>query len=167
MSWKVCFFVAILLLLIVPLARAESGNALIENSASFDGKTVTLRGEVIGVLMRGNYGWLNILDSDVAIGVWCRAEDARKVTVIGDYRHVGDTVEVIGTFYMADPEQGGDLDIHADNFTVVSTGRELGRSPSLPLVAFSIVLVVVAIFVSSFLMHIRKEKERTVPWPFH
>lgn len=167
MRWKVCFFVAILLLLIVPLARAESGDALIENSAGFDGKTVTLRGEVIGVLMRGNYAWVNILDNDVAIGVLCRAEDARKVTVIGDYRHVGDTVEAIGTFHMADPDQGGDLDIRADNFTIVATGRELDRSPSLPLVTFSIVLVVAAIFVAFFLRRVRKEKERTVPWPFH
>jgi len=167
MSWKVCFLVAILLLLIVPLARAESGQALIENSASFDGKTVTFTGEVIGVLMRDNYAWVNILDNEVAIGVWCSAEDARKVTVIGDYRHGGDTVEAIGTFRMADPEQGGDLDIRADNFTVVAVGQELSRSPSLPLVTFSVVLMIVAIFVAIFLRHIRKEKERIVPWPFH
>jgi hypothetical protein len=167
MSLKICVIVAILLILLVPLARAESGEALIENSASFDGKTVTFTGEIIGVFIRGDYAWVNILDNDVAIGVLCRAEDARKVTVIGDYRHVGDTVETIGTFQMADPKQGGDLDIHADNFTVVATGRELDRSPSLPLVTFSTVLVVVAIFVAFFLRRIRKEKERAVPWPFH
>jgi hypothetical protein len=167
MSLKICIIAVILLILIAPLARAESGEALIENSASFDGKTVTFTGEVIGVLIRGNYAWVNVLDNEVAIGVLCRAEDARKVAVIGDYRHVGDTVEAIGTFHMADPEQGGDLDIHADSFTVVATGRELDRSPSLPLVTFSIILVVVAIFVANFLRHTRKEKEKIVPWPFH
>jgi len=167
MSLKICVIVAILLILIVPLARAESGEALIENSASFDGKTVTFAGEVIGVFTRGDYAWVNILDNEVAIGVLCRAEDARKVTVIGDYRHVGDTVEAIGTFHMADSEQGGDLDIRADNFTVVAVGQELSRSPSLPLVTFSVVLMIVAIFVAFFLRHTRKEKERIVPWPFH
>jgi hypothetical protein len=166
MSLKICVIVAILLILIVPLARAESGQALIENSASFDGKTVTFTGEVIGVFIRGGYAWVNILDNEVAIGVLCRAEDARKVTVIGDYRHVGDTVEAIGTFQMADPQQGGDLDIHADNFTVVAVGRELNRSPSLPLITFSVVLMIVAVFVAFFLRHIRKEKERIVSWPF-
>lgn len=155
-----------LLLLIVPLARAESGEALIENSASFDGKTVTFTGEVIGVMMRGDYAWVNILDNGIAIGVWCRAEDARKVSIIGDYRHVGDTVEAVGTFYMADPEQGGDLDIHADNITVVATGRELDRPPSLLLVALSATFVVVAIFTVFFLRRIRKEREKIVPWPF-
>ena len=167
MSLKICVIVAILLILLVPLARAESGEALIENSASFDGKTVTFTGEVIGVFIRGDYAWVNILDNEVAIGVLCRAEDARKVTVIGDYRHVGDTVEVIGTFHMADPQQGGDLDIRADNFNVVAVGRELSRSPSLPLITFSVVLMLVAVFVAFFLRHIRKEKERIVSWPFH
>jgi hypothetical protein len=167
MSLKICVIVAILLILIVPLARAESGEALIENSAGFDGKTVTFTGEVIGVFIRGDYAWVNILDNEVAIGVWCRAEDARKVTVIGDYRHKGDNVEAVGTFYMADPDQGGDLDIHADNFTVLKVGQESSRSPSLPLITFSVVLMIVAIFVAFFLRHIRKEKERIVPWPFH
>jgi hypothetical protein len=163
---KICVAAAILLILIVPLARAESGKALIENSASFDGKTVTFTGEVIGVFIRGDYAWVNILDNEIAIGVLCRVEDARKVTVIGDYRHGGDTVTAIGTFHAADPKQGGDLDIHADNFIVVAIGKELSRSPSLPLVAFSVVLMVLAIFLAFFLRHIRKEKEKIVPWPF-
>jgi hypothetical protein len=166
MSLKICVIVAILLILIVPLARAESGEALIENSASFDGKTVTFTGEVIGVFIRGDYAWVNILDNEVAIGILCRAEDARKVTVIGDYGHVGDTVEAIGPFQMADSKQGGDLDIHADNFNVVAVGRELSRSPSLPFITFSVVLMLVAVFVAFFLRHIRKEKERIVSWPF-
>jgi len=155
-----------LLLLMVPLASAESGKALIENSAGFDGKTVTFRGEVVGVMMRGNFAWVNVLDNEVAIGVWCRAEDARKVSVIGDYRHDGDTVEVTGTFHMACPEHGGDLDIHADNFTVAAAGRELDKPPSLLITAFSVILVAAAIFVVFSLRRIRKEKEKIVPWPF-
>jgi len=165
MSGKVCFFAAMLLLLMVPLASAESGKALIENSSGFDGKTVTFRGEVVGVMMRGNFAWINVLDNEVAIGVWCRAEDARKVSVIGDYRHYGDNVEVIGTFHMACPEHGGDLDIHADNFTVAA-GRERDRPPSLLITAFSVILVAAAIFVVFSLRRIRKEKEKIVPWPF-
>lgn len=157
MSGKVCFSVAMLLLLMTPLAGAESGKALTENSAGFDGKTVTFRGEVIGVMMKGDFAWVNILDNEVAIGVWCHAEDARKVSVIGDYRHVGDKVEVVGTFHMACPEHGGDLDIHADNFTVVAVGRELDRPPSLSLIALSVTLVAAAIVLAFYLWHIRRE----------
>ena len=67
---KAFIFVAILLTLMAPLASSESGQALIENAGSFDGKTVTFRGEVIGVMPRGDFAWVNILDGDYAIGVW-------------------------------------------------------------------------------------------------
>jgi len=170
MRWKVYFLAAILLLLMVPLARAEevvSGRALIENSAGFDNKTVIFRGEVIGVMIRGDYAWVNVLDNEgIAIGVWCSAGDAGNISFIGDYGHVGDNVEAVGTFHMACIEHGGDLDIHADNFAVEAVGKELDRPISLPLVALSVALVAVAIFVAFYLRRIRKEREKIVPWPF-
>ncbi|MCJ7719950.1 MAG: DNA-binding protein [Candidatus Hadarchaeum sp.] len=162
---KAFIFVAILLTLMAPLASSESGQALIENANSFDGKTVTFRGEVIGVMTRGDYAWVNILDGDYAIGVWCRAVDAKKVSFIGDYSHTGDTVEVAGTFHLACTEHGGDLDIHADNFAIVAQGREVDRSTSLPLAALSIVLASVAIFITFYLWRIRNEKQKILPWP--
>jgi hypothetical protein len=167
MSLKICVIAVILLILIVPLARAESGEVLTENSTSFDGKTVTFSGEVIGVFIRGDYAWVNVLDNEVAIGVLCTADEARKIRIIGDYKHIGDTVEAIGTFHMTDPTQGGDLDIRADNLIVVTVGQELSKSTSLPLFTLSVVLMIVAIFVAVFLRRIRKEKEKIMPWPFH
>jgi hypothetical protein len=166
MSGKVFLFAAMLLLLMAPSARGESGKALIENSAAFDGKTVTFTGEVVGVLMRGNFAWVNVFDNEVAIGVWCRAEDARKISVIGDYGHVGDTVEVVGTFHTACPEHGGELMIDADNFVVKRAGQGRERPVSLPFAALSVALVFTAIFLAFFLRHIRKEREKIVPWPF-
>lgn len=166
MRGKACVLTVILLLFLVPHARAESGEELVKNSADFDGAAVTFRGEVIGILVRGDSAWVNVLDNGVAIGVWCSANDAKKVSVVGDYTHIGDTVEVVGTFHMACPEHGGDLDIHAENFTVVSAGRELGRSPDLLMVMLSAALVVAAISVTYFLRKIRKESDKTVPWPF-
>jgi len=164
---KIALFFLVFLFLLTPgIAEAESGRELIENSASFNDKQVTLQGEVIGVMIRGDSALVNLFDNGVAIGVWCRAEDARKISVIGDYRHVGDTVLVIGTFHMACPEHGGDLDIHADNFTVTAIGRELDRSTSLSLLTLSVTFVASAIFVVFFLRRIRKEKEKIVPWPF-
>jgi len=164
---KAFLVAAILLTLMAPLASSESGQSLIENANSFDGKTVTFRGEAIGVMTRGDFAWVNILDGEYAVGVWCRADNAKKVSFIGDYGHVGDTVEVIGTFHMACEltEHGGDLDIHADNFTIVATGREVDRSANLPLAALSVVLVVVAIFVVFYTWRVRNEKQKILPWP--
>jgi hypothetical protein len=161
---KAFIFAAILLTLMAPLASSESGQALIENANSFDNKTVTFRGEAIGVMIRGDYAWVNILDGDYAIGVWCRAVDAKKVSFIGDYSHVGDNVQVAGTFHMACDEHGGDLDIHADNL-VVTAGREVDRSADMRVVALSVALLAVAIIVVFYSWRIRNEKQKILPWP--
>ena len=165
MKRKVCFLAVVLLLFMVPPASAESGKELVENSRSFDGNIVTFRGEVVGVLMRGDSAWVNVLDNGVAIGVWCRADYAKKVSIVGDYTHIGDTVEVAGTFHFACTEHGGDLDIHAENFTVLVNGIAVERTPNLLAVLLSAVLVAVAIFTVFWLRRIRGERSRIVPWP--
>jgi len=163
---KLAFLIAVVLLLLVPAhAGAESGKALIENSKGFDGKTVTFQGEIIGVMMRGANAWVNVSDNGYAIGIWCSAENAKNISFTGDYTHVGDTVAVSGIFHMACQEHGGDLDIHADNLIVVTRGREVERTPSLPLVGLSAVLMVVAIFTILWLRYRHKEMEKIVPWP--
>jgi len=164
---KIVLLLTIFLLLAPGLASAESGRELLENSARFNDNQVTFSGEVIGVLPRVDFAWVNISDNGYVIGVLCRASDAKKVSVIGDYKHVGDTVQVIGIFHMACPEHGGDLDIHADNFTVLVAGEEVDRPVSIPLVALSAVLIAVAIFVTFYLWRVRKEREKILPWPFH
>jgi len=158
-------FFAICILLSTSAVGAESGKTLVENSANFDGKTVVLRGEVIGVMERGDFAWVNVLDGEVAIGVWVRNEDARKISFVGDYRHVGDLVEVVGTFHMACPEHGGDLDIHADKFTVLTVGRGLDRPLNMPLALLSVALAAGAITLALYLRHVRREREKMVPVP--
>jgi hypothetical protein len=165
MRKKICFLAVILLLFMIPPASAESGKELVENSVHFDNKVVTLRGEVVGVLMRGDYAWVNVLDNEVAIGVWCRANDAKKVSIVGDYTHTGDTVEVVGTFHFACTEHGGDLDIHAENFTVLASGKVVERAPNLLIVLLSTVLVAVAILTVFWLRRLRKERSEIAPWP--
>jgi len=164
---KISLLIAIFLLLTPGIVRAESGRELLENAAGFDGKQVTYSGEVIGVLMSGDFAWVNILDNGYPIGVWCRATDAKKVSIIGDYKHLGDTVQVTGIFHMACAEHGGDLDIHADNLTVLEAGQELDRSVNLLLAAIGVILVVIAFLITFHLWRLRKEKEKIFPWPFH
>lgn len=165
MRGKACVLAVILLLSLVPHARAESGEELVKNSADFDGAAVTFRGEVIGILMRGDSAWVNVLDNRVAIGVWCRANDAGKVSAIGDYTHIGDTVEVVGTFHFACSEHGGDLDIHAENFTVLTSGRAVERMPNVIITLISAVLLAAAIFTIYWFRRIGKERRELVPWP--
>lgn len=167
MKPKVYVLVFALFLLSAPLVGAETSRQLIENSTNFDNKTVTFSGEVIGVMIRGDFAWVNVLENGgYAIGIWSRADDARKVSITGDYTHVGDTVAVSGTFHTACLEHGGDLDIHADNFVVVSAGREINRSPNPIWVSLSAAFAIIAIFLTYFIRKIRKEKEKIVPWPF-
>ncbi len=162
---RALIFAAILLTLMAPLASSESGRALIENADSFDNQTVTFRGEAIGVMIRGDYAWVNLLDNEgYAIGIWCSAENAKKISFIGDYSHTGDTVEVAGTFHMACTEHGGDLDIHADNL-VVTAGREVDRPADMRVVALSVALLAVAIIVVFYSWRIRNEKRKIMPWP--
>jgi len=164
MKGKACLLAVILLLFVIPPVSAESGKELVENSVHFDNKVVTLRGEVVGVLMRGDYAWVNVLDNEVAIGVWCRANDAKKVSIVGDYTHIGDMVEVVGIFHFACTEHGGDLDIHAENFTVLASGKVVERAPDLLIVLLSAVLVAAAILTIFWLRRLREEKSKIVPW---
>lgn len=155
----------ILLLFVAPTVRAESGKELVENSSGFDGAIVTFSGEVIGILMRGDSAWVNVLDGEIAIGIWCHADDAKTVSAVGDYTHIGDTVEVTGTFHLACTEHGGDSDIHAENFNVLAVGRAVERMPNPIIVLLSVVLAAAAIFTIFWFRRIRKEIRELVPWP--
>ncbi|MDI6891957.1 MAG: DNA-binding protein [Actinomycetota bacterium] len=124
------------------LAAAEvvSSGELVERCQFYDGKVVTFRGEVVGdVMIRGEFAWINVNDDAYSKGsrklagynsgqsIWCRADDAKLIEVTGDYRHVGDIVEVRGMFNRACPEHGGDMDIHANEVRVVRRGRSISH----------------------------------------
>lgn len=100
-----------------------SSKRLIEHAKFYDGKTVTYKGEAVtAVMRRGDYGWVNINDGDNAIGVWGKVSELDKIKFLGGYNSKGDTLEIVGIFNRACQEHGGDLDIHADTMTVISSG---------------------------------------------
>ena len=163
---KIAAFILLMAFLLTPgLARAESGKELTENPTSFDGKQVMFQGEVIGIMIRGDYAWVNLFDSGYAVGVWSRADDARMVSSIGDYNNLGDEVEVVGIFHMACPEHGGDMDVHAESFTISSEGHAIERMPNFMIVLVSVVLAIVAIFMFLYFQRIKKERKKLLPWP--
>lgn len=89
----------------------------------YDGQQVTLRGEVIGTVMRrGEYVWANVGDGSTAVGVWAPARILEEIGPGGGYARKGDVVEVTGTFHAACPLHGGDPDLHAVAWQVVEKG---------------------------------------------
>ena len=114
--------------------------ALVDNANAWNGRTITFTGEAIGEQMiRGDMAWIHINDDAYAKrnieegatfagynsghAIWLPAELARQIRFFGDYRHAGDIVTVIGVFHAADPEHGGDMDIHATSLTIVRPGH--------------------------------------------
>jgi hypothetical protein len=97
----------------------------VSEATSFDGREVTVEGEVIGDRLHSGSGhvWINVLGDDgVGIGAWTPGEMARAVETYGDYNAVGDRVLVTGLFNAACDLHGGDLDIHVTDLTVVEPG---------------------------------------------
>jgi hypothetical protein len=110
-------------------AQGHGGTAVVTPSdlatqvRQYDGQQVTLRGEVIGTVMRrGEYVWVNVGDGSTAVGVWVPARILEMTGPGGGYARTGDTVEVVGTFHAACPLHGGDPDLHAVAWRVVEKG---------------------------------------------
>ena len=114
--------------------------ALVDNANVWIGRTVSFTGEAIGEQMiRGDMAWIHINDDAYAKrnieegaafagynsghAIWLPAELAHQIRFFGDYRHAGDIVTVTGVFHAADPEHGGDMDIHAKSLTIVRPGH--------------------------------------------
>lgn len=125
-----------------PAADLVRSRELINDSQRYDGKVVRYRGEVIGdVIDRGDFAWINVNDdaywenplretgvlqgTNSGIGVHCSSSQAKEIENLGSYRALGDTVEVVGTFYEASPDHGGDKCIVASHLEVVRRGREI------------------------------------------
>jgi hypothetical protein len=107
-------------------AQSTSSTELIEQAKDYDAKTVTYQGEVIGeIMVRGDYVWVNVNDGQNAIGIWAKKDLIKGITYKGDYKHIGDRIEVLGVFHRACPQHGGDLDIHAQEIIKVAEGREI------------------------------------------
>ena len=110
-----------------PVLAADNSvtvNELIENSADYNGKSVSITGEAIGeCLERGNNAWVNISDGSNAIGIWMTKEESAMITYYGDYKYTGDTLVITGIFYEGCKEHGGEPDIHCSTLIISHTGE--------------------------------------------
>ncbi|WP_373484420.1 hypothetical protein [Acetobacterium sp.] len=121
-------------------------NQLVENAEAMDGQTVTVTGEAIGEAMeRGNHAWVNINDGTNAMGIWMPLDDAQSIKVFGNYKHIGDQLQVTGVFNQACAQHGGDVDIHSDSIAVVTPGYATVAVVSSQKIIIGIVLVFLAL----------------------
>ena len=158
--------IIIFLLVVVPSTicgaqEITNYNDLIENTKALDGKTVTIKGEAIKEPMRrGDYTWLNIGDGSNAMGIWVKSSEAEKITVYGDYKHMGDVVKVTGILYRACSEHGGDMDIHAEELKIVEHGQEIAHPVKELKVRASLILMIITIILAAIYYRRQKVKCR-------
>ncbi|WP_414732659.1 hypothetical protein [Acetobacterium carbinolicum] len=120
-------------------------NQLVENAEAMDGKTVTVIGEAIGEAMeRGDYAWVNINDGSNAMSIWMPLNDAQRIRFFGDYKHIGDQLQVTGVFNRACVEHGGDVDIHSASIAIVTAGYATTETVPFPKIVIGLVLVFLA-----------------------
>lgn len=99
---------------------------LIEQGVSYDGKTVSITGEVIGdILYRKDCVWINVLSPEgTAIGVKTTLNAIQNIQFTGNYRQRGDMVSVTGTFYRFNKEELGETMILAKEIKVIAPGQK-------------------------------------------
>ena len=148
---------------VIPVSAAETIkiNTLIENMKEFDKQEVTIEGEAIGeAMLRGEYSWINISDDTNATGIWLTASDAKKITYFGDYKHIGDTVRITGTFSRNCLEHGGDVDLHGSSFEIVAKGRAVQEEITLVKIFVAAGLFCAGLIVSYMFWQHRNEYNR-------
>jgi len=140
-------------------ASEASSTDFIEQASRWDGKTVLYTGELIGdAFVRGDHVWLNVADTNNAIGIWAKREVLTSITYFGRYQQTGDTLQIMGTFHRACQEHGGDMDIHADEIIILLKGHQSTQAVSYPL----LVVMIVLISLDSLILIVYIKKNRTM-----
>ena len=140
-------------------AQPLSSTELINNAKDHDGKSVVYAGEVVGDIMaRGDFVWANVNDGENAIGIWLSKELAGEIEFGGSYHARGDRVEITGIFHRGCIQHGGDLDIHAQDISMISPGRSVSEESYTGKRNFTFILLGVLSLVLIFVRR-RKSKE--------
>ncbi len=128
---KIQLAIIILLLCSSPMANGQELNIkttkeLISQAKEFDGRPVLIQGEVIGSIMpRGDFAWINIEDTSGVIGVWAPLALTKTIHSVGNYKGIGDRVEVEGIFARSDPELLGEMGVRAQRISIVKPGEPI------------------------------------------
>ena len=136
------------LLYVTCFAQAISSSELINNAKEYDGRMVSYSGEIIGDIMaRKEHSWVNVNDGKNAIGIWIKKEQIKDIIYTGSYNAKGDLVEITGVFHRSCVEHGGDLDIHAQTITKISSGNKISHALNTRAIKFALGLFCMALLV--------------------
>jgi hypothetical protein len=118
---------------------------LVNHMPEYDGKEVTISGEVIGdVMLRDDHGWVTVNDdafsqesiheggdfagyTNWSMSVWAPRAELEDIRILGGYKKKGDWVRVTGVFHRACEEHGGDTDIHAYKIEIIEPGHPISH----------------------------------------
>jgi opacity protein-like surface antigen len=143
-------------------ADTTSATTLLGDPARFDGKQITVSGELIG-----DYGfrddgtvWAQLNDdayaiaplrdggrlngANIGIGIHGSATLFANLHAPGRYAEVGPVVSVTGTWRYHDPERGGETYLEIDSLTVLQPGRPLHEKVTPVILVIGALLVLVA-----------------------
>jgi len=122
---KILFILALTLFLgqLPVCVFSASLEEILSKPKEYNGKNVTLEGEVVGeVLGNDQGGWINILDKGHNIGVFSSSKEIfLLIEHWGSYKEKGDIIRIEGMFY-EDCPQHHTSDIHLESFKVVKPG---------------------------------------------
>jgi hypothetical protein len=135
---------------------------LIEHGRRYEGKEVTIVGEVIGESMRrGAYTWLNVLGVDgVAVGVYIPNTQARQMRYYGDYAHRGDEVAVTGVFKRFDRKHEGETMVWGQSLEVVTPGYRIKHTVGLSKIMLATGLSLITFLLGLLTILIKQEKPK-------
>lgn len=161
-----------------PLSTAVRVTAedLIECPATYDHRLVRYRGEVVrAVLRRGNRAWVQLNDDPYAldlgplpvhrlavggnsgIPVLIPIAIADQITYVGNARHQGDILQVVGTYRRADPVDDGGPTIQAHSARI-RPGHRVARpaNPYRALAAAGLMLIATTSAAAARLRHMTR-----------
>ena len=134
---------------------------LITQSRSYDGMVVMTEGETIGDLMlRGEYGWVNLSDGSSAIGIYAPSNQLEQIKHLGRYQVSGDRVRIVGTFYDACPVHSGETDIHASSVEIAISGNIVEEVLDRNKLKLSLELALLAILAFALRQFVRGQPHR-------
>ena len=134
---------------------------LITQSRSYDGRVIVTEGEAIGDLMlRGEYGWVNLSDGSSAIGIYALSRQLGQVKHLGRYQVAGDRVRITGTFYDACPIHSGQTDIHASSVEIIKSGSVVAEVLDRSRLKLSLELALLAILAFALRQFVRGQPRR-------
>ena len=130
---------------------------LITQSRSYDGRVIVTEGEAIGDLMlRGEYGWVNLSDGSSAIGIYALSEQLGQVKHLGRYEVAGDRVRITGIFYDACPVHSGETDIHASSVEIIRDGSIVDETLDRSRLKLSLELALLAMLAFTLRQFVRR-----------